>query len=129
MTLGEIGLFAAIWVAAFAGSLAVAVTVVVRLPADYFTRPRRPFLGGAHPGVRAVLIVLKNVAGVGIIAVGLVLSIPGVPGQGLLTILIGLLLVDFPGKFRLEKSIIRRPGVNRAVNGLRRRFGRPPLES
>jgi hypothetical protein len=49
------------------------------------------------------------------------------PGQGLLTILIALILLDFPGKRSLERRIIARPKVLRAVNGLRTKAGRPPL--
>ena len=50
------------------------------------------------------------------------------PGQGLLTLLIGLMLTDFPGKYRLEKRLIAQPGVLKAVNWLRARAGHPPLE-
>jgi hypothetical protein len=58
---------------------------------------------------------------------GLLLSLPGIPGQGLLTVLIGLMLVDFPGKLRLERWLIGLPRVLQTVNRLRQRYGRPPL--
>ncbi len=51
----------------------------------------------------------------------------GVPGQGLLMVLIGLMLVDFPGRRRVEKALARRPGILATVNRLRARFSRPPL--
>ena len=59
--------------------------------------------------------------------VGIVLSIPGVPGQGLLTILLGVMLLDFPGKRRLELKIVSRPSVLKTVNSLRSKFGKPKL--
>jgi hypothetical protein len=55
------------------------------------------------------------------------MSIPGVPGQGLLTVMIGLMLLDFPGRRRLEKSLARRRSILTAMNRTRARFGHPPL--
>jgi hypothetical protein len=63
-----------------------------------------------------------------LIVVGAVLSIPGVPGQGVLTIVVGLFLVDFPRRQKLERALARRPGVLPALNRLRVRFGRAPLQ-
>jgi hypothetical protein len=59
---------------------------------------------------------------------GFVMALPGVPGQGILTMLIGLTLVDFPGKRSLEQRLVRRPSVRRALDKVRARFGHPPLE-
>ena len=110
-------------------SLALAAFVVVRWPHDQFThREPRAFLVGRHPILRALGIAGKNLAGALLVVIGIVMALPGVPGQGFLTILIGLTLVDFPGKRGLERSIVRRPSVLRAVNQLRTRFGRAPLE-
>jgi hypothetical protein len=50
------------------------------------------------------------------------------PGQGLLTILLGLLFADFPGKRRLLRAILRRDSVWRALGALRKRLGREPFE-
>ena len=50
-----------------------------------------------------------------------------IPGQGLLTIAIGLLLVDFPGKYRLERWLISRRPIIRVVNWMRRRAGRTEI--
>ena len=49
------------------------------------------------------------------------------PGQGVLTILAGLALLDFPGKRALELKILKRPSILGAVNWLRERRGREPL--
>jgi hypothetical protein len=45
----------------------------------------------------------------------------------LLTLLVGVFLLDFPGKYAFEKWLVGRPGVLRMINWLRRRRGRPPL--
>ena len=57
----------------------------------------------------------------------IVFSLPGVPGQGILTVVVGILLMDFPGKKRLERRIIGIPRVLEAINRLRRNRGREPM--
>ena len=75
-----------------------------------------------------MLVIARNLAGWLFITVGLFLAVPGVPGQGLLTIFIGVLLIDFPNKYRLERWLVTRPGVLPLLTRLRIRFGRPPFE-
>ena len=50
------------------------------------------------------------------------------PGQGLLTILIGISLVNFPGKYRLERYLVSRRWAQRSLNWVRKRGGKPPFE-
>jgi hypothetical protein len=122
-------LAAALCVASLAISLAATGMVVVRLPADYFLREKRPLpFEGRSVWLRVAARVGLNLLGMVLIATGIVMSLPGVPGQGLLTILLGLMLVDIPGKRRVELLILRRKLVHRAVDRLRRRFDRAPLE-
>ena len=77
--------------------------------------------------MRILVIVGKNLLGLLHVAIGLLLSVPGVPGQGALTILIGVMLLDLPGVRRLERWLVRRPSVYRTINRIRARFGKPPL--
>jgi hypothetical protein len=110
-------------------SLFVTGWAIVRLPADYFVGPHPPpFWGNRSPLVRVVGIVGKNLLGVVLVVLGVLLSLPGVPGQGVLTILLGIMLIDLPGKRRLEKWLVSRPNVLRFVNRLRARYGQPPLK-
>jgi hypothetical protein len=119
-------LAAGIFLATFAISLAVFAALVVALPERYFAEQRDLWVD-RHPVVRWLGIIGKNLLGLVIIAVGVLLSIPGVPGQGLLTIAVGLMLLDIPGKHRLVRAVVHRPGVLRRLNRLRSWFGRPPL--
>jgi len=66
--------------------------------------------------------------GVLLVAVGIVLSLPGVPGQGLLTVLLGVMLIDFPGKRTVEQKLLKRPAITNGITRLREKFGKPPLE-
>jgi eukaryotic-like serine/threonine-protein kinase len=108
-------------------SVVVIGFALARLPADYFVNPeaRRPI--DRHPVLKVLFILLRNVLGYVLIGLGLILSLPGVPGQGLLTILMGVMLIDFPGKHRAERWLLTRRGMLTAVNRLRAKLGRPPL--
>lgn len=112
----------------FIGSLIVIPILVIHIPQKYFLHQKRnPAVNpGQNPGLRPVLLILKNVFGVLFVLAGLAMLV--LPGQGLLTILIGIILVDFPGKFALERKIIQQKKVLSAVNRLRARAGRPPIQ-
>jgi hypothetical protein len=84
-------------------------------------------LAEQHPIVRWAGVILKNVLGTLLVLLGLFLSLPGIPGQGLLTILIGVMLLSFPGKRRLERRLVSRPSVLAAINALRAYFGKPAM--
>jgi hypothetical protein len=119
---------AAIAVVAFLVTTAAAVAVVVLMPADHFSRPPgQDSAARRHPVMRWVLIILKNVAGLLIVPLGVIMALPLVPGPGLVFILVGLSLLDFPGKRSLERRLLARPTVRRFLNEVRLRFRRPPL--
>ena len=119
---------AALFLGSLAISLVVIGTLLVVLPSTYFLDSHdRGLWIDQHPVVRWSGIVAKNVLGITIVLIGVALSLPGIPGQGLLTILIGLVLLDFPGKRRLERRILRVPRVLTRVNRLRQRYGKSPL--
>jgi hypothetical protein len=121
-----VGTVLAVFVGTCAASLAVVTFFVVRIPADYFSTERRPAAGPV--GMRLAIAILKNLAGVALVLVGIVLSVPGVPGQGILTILVGLMLTDLPGVRRVERTLARRRRVRRALDTIRAKFGREPLK-
>ena len=91
--------------------------LLVRLPPDHFrdSSPRGFWLD-KHPFVRRAGLIVKNVLGAAVVALGVVLSLPGAPGPGILTVLIGVMLLDFPGKRRLERWLISRPATLHTIN-------------
>jgi hypothetical protein len=110
-------------------TLLLGTVVVVGWPADRFKGEAPTEAGQARSGlVRALAFAGRNLAGAVLVLLGLIMAIPGVPGQGLLTMLIGLTLLSFPGKRRLERRLVRTPALFGAINRLRARFARPPLE-
>ena len=111
----------------FVGSLLIVPWLIVRIPEDYFlprSRPRLPF-ADRHPILRWTGLIIKNLFGAMLVVAGLAMLL--LPGQGLLTIAVGVLLMDFPGKHHLEGKIIRTRPVSRSVNWLRKKAKVRPL--
>jgi hypothetical protein len=103
--------------------------IVVRMPEDYFLTQRDHFREMSRkypPIVRVILHAGKNAAGVVFLLAGLAMLV--LPGQGIITILVSLVLIDFPGKRSLELRIIRQKKVLAAINWMRARAGRPVLK-
>lgn len=103
--------------AVFVGTLIAVPIWTLRLPQDYFTRPlpQRPPAAVMARTVSAAVLILMGIA-------MLVL-----PGQGLLTILLGVSLLDFPAKRRLERRMLARPHLLQWINRLRARAHKPPV--
>lgn len=115
-------------IAMVVASILLAPYCLVRLPADYFQR-EKPHLGErlkAASTRKALLLILKNVAGMAILVAGVAMLV--LPGQGMFTILVALFLIDFPGKFTLERWVVSRPSVAKSINWLREKAHRPPFE-
>lgn len=110
----------------FVGTLFAIPIILVRLPANYFDeRHPRSWMRDHHPVLRLIAHLAKNLVGAVFLLAGIAMLV--LPGQGLLTILIGVSLLNFPGKRRLEARLVGHPTVLKGINAMRQRFGRPPL--
>jgi hypothetical protein len=110
----------------FIGTLIAIPFILVRLPADYFdVRVPRPWMQDRHPILRVVGHVIKNVAGAVFLFAGFLMLF--LPGQGVLTMLIGISMLDFPGKRKIEAKLIGQPTVLSVINSMRKKRGKPPL--
>jgi hypothetical protein len=99
---------------------------MVKLPPDYLKEPERhSWLERQPAAVRIVLRVLKNVVGLVLLILGIAMLL--LPGQGILTIILAITLLDFPGRVRWQRRIMGKGRTLRSINWLRGRFGRPPL--
>lgn len=106
------------------GSFVSIVAFIIYLPADYFTREKHVSIV-SNPVFRILLRILKNIFGVIALLVGIVMLIG--PGQGFFTILVGVILCDFPSKRKVERKLIARPLVLTTANKIRARFNRTPI--
>jgi hypothetical protein len=123
---------AAVWIAIVSTGMLIAALIavpllIVRIPDDYFAHPRR---AGAvwnrkRPWFRWVWLIAKNALGGALFVAGALMLV--LPGQGLLTLLIAVALLDFPGKFRLQRWIATRRGVIDSINWIRKKAGKQPL--
>lgn len=103
--------------------------VLLRLPADHFVRPRRTWSEAWRGSFKRKLgTAARNALGILLLVAGGLMLIPGVPGPGLLTVLLGLTLVDFPGKQALQRRVFQSSRFRNRVDRLRARFGRPALQ-
>ena len=107
----------------FAVSLVVLPAIILALPPHFFLRYADQ--GGAKKKRGFGVVLLKNLIGFILTGSGIVLLF--LPGQGLLMIFIGIVLMDFPGKRRLVRHLLRNRQLHRSLNWIRRQAGRPPL--
>lgn len=122
------GWFALVSLATFVVSGVALPWLLTRLPEDYFLEVDRE-VPPSWPRRRALYWawrLLKNLLGVVLLLAGFVMLFT--PGQGMLTTLAGLWLMDLPGKRRCERHLIARPKVLASVNWIRHKAGKPPFQ-
>ncbi len=109
------------------GTILVIPWLITKIPEDYFIDVKRheSRLRAYHPAVYITILVIKNLFGIFCFVIGLAMLV--LPGQGLLTMLIGVLLINFPGKYRFERWLISKDSVYKSINWIRRRSGKPDL--
>jgi len=123
LTLG----LAALTVVVAAGSLWGVRWFLIHIPPDYFIGSRAPSerLKNWHPIARWAWLITKNILGALLVLAGVVMLFT--PGQGILSLLLGITLLDFPGKVAVERWIVNRPHVLPLINRMRAKAGKPPL--
>jgi len=116
---------AIISVITFVISVVLIPVVISRLPANYFQAQYRNTLL-ANEGIATIFIVAaKNLIGLILVIAGFLMFF--IPGQGILTMLIGLGLMNFPGKYKMERKLVSRPAVLKSMNWIRSKAGVGPL--
>ncbi|MCG8378101.1 MAG: hypothetical protein MI865_01360 [Proteobacteria bacterium] len=114
-------------VVTFLGTLALVPLILSIMPVNYYSSTARQRRERTHMQ-RALLLplwLLKNLFGLLLVIAGMLMLV--LPGQGLLTIFVGLIFLDFPGKYRMERKMVSNDSVLRSINWVRARTGKPPL--
>ncbi len=111
----------------FVVSLVAIPWLITKIPVDYFHEQRRvtPSAKGRYFLLAQLLAGIKNVLGFALVLSGVLMLM--LPGQGVLTILIGLFLMDFPGKYTLERKLVCMPKVQRSLNWIRAKANKEPF--
>lgn len=113
---------------AFVGTLIVIPILVIHIPVDYFNRGTqiRGLSRRNYSLIRLLGLVIKNLFGIIFVLAGIAMLV--LPGQGFITLLIGIMLLDFPRKFALERRIVQQRTVLRAINWMRAKAHKPALQ-
>jgi hypothetical protein len=114
-------------IATFVLSALLLPIAIGALPAEYFVGDHAPRPAWTQRHVRTwrLVQILKNAAGAALLLIGLAMLV--LPGQGILTLLAALVLLDLPKKRALEQKIVRQPAIHRALNWIRTRRGHQPF--
>jgi hypothetical protein len=122
-----LGALGVLGIVSLVATVAFLPAALVRIPPDYFRHRRRhrPRAEAPRDVAAWAVLVARNVLGALLVLAGVAMLV--LPGQGLITLLVGLMLTSFPGKYSLEKWLVSRPGVLRAINWLRQRAGHAPV--
>ena len=110
----------------FIFSLLTIKWLVALIPSDYFIKKNNSEFRSNYPIFWLVSIIIKNLVGYTLIVGGILMLV--LPGQGLFTIFVGLMLSNYPGKFYIERKFIAIPSVLRAINWLRKKSNTPPIK-
>ena len=100
--------------------------LVALIPTNYFIKKNMVKSKRSYSFIWLISVIVKNLIGYTLILGGLLMLV--LPGQGLFTILMGLVLSNYPGKYNIERRFISIPSVLRTVNWLRKKSNKPPLE-
>ena len=96
------------------------------IPSNYFINQNNSKFRSNYPMLWLISVIIKNLIGYTLIIGGMLMLV--LPGQGLFTILIGLMLSNYPGKFYIEKKFIAIPSILKTINWLRKKSNKPPLK-
>ena len=110
----------------FVGSVIAGWLVLVHLPENYLTRSEPTSLYRSKSKLVNLFVeIVRNLLGLGFLLVGMVMLVT--PGQGILSIVVGIILIEFPGKQKLIRKIVASPNIFKAINKIRKQANKPPL--
>ena len=96
------------------------------IPHNYFVDKKRvSLIKMKNPLMWLPIIIIKNSIGLVLILCGILMLI--LPGQGVLTIITGLIFLDYPGKFKFERLLVRNKLILNSMNWIRRKLNKPDL--
>ena len=111
-------------------SVFMMVLIISFLPEDYFKSENRNLISrvqnSRYPLLKLLVLITKNFFGVLLLLSGILMLV--LPGQGILTIITGLVFIDYPGKYKFERKLLRQKGVINSINWIRSRLSKPSLK-
>lgn len=101
----------------FFASLALIPWIICRLEANHFLHLHAHAHSNKHPLAFVHLRLLRYLLGAILLVAGVLMLF--LPGQGLLTMILGLSLLDFPGKQQAVDKLLQIPSIQKALNWIR----------
>ena len=111
-------------------SVFMMVLIISFLPEDYFKSENRNLISSVqnsqYPLLKLLVLITKNFFGILLLLSGILMLV--LPGQGILTIITGLVFMDYPGKYKFERKLLKQKGVINSINWIRSRLNKQPLK-
>ena len=111
-------------------SVFMMVLIISFLPENYFKSENRNLISNVknsrYPLLKFFILIIKNFFGILLFLSGVLMLV--LPGQGILTIITGLVFIDYPGKYKFERKLLRQKGVINSINWIRSRLNKPSLK-
>ena len=111
-------------------SVFMMVLIISFLPENYFKSENRNLISSVqnsrYPLLKLLVLITKNFFGILLLLSGVLMLV--LPGQGILTIITGLVFIDYPGKYKFERKLLRQKGVINSINWIRSRLSKPSLK-
>lgn len=117
------------WIAAVSGmmflvSLWLVTWFIIRVPEGYFIT-EGPAVHHSNRVLHYFILLLRNGIGFFLLAAGMAMLV--LPGQGVITMIMGVSLISLPGKHRLLNWILQRQRVRQTLNWIRQKAGKEAL--
>jgi len=108
----------------FIASLLLTTLLIGKIPQEYFIHTNQHKVEIKHLG-HLIIVIIRTLIGFVLLIAGIIMLVT--PGQGIITILLGLFLMEFPGKRKLELKFIKHNPTFKALNWLRNKAGKSPF--
>ncbi|MGL1893885.1 MAG: hypothetical protein OCD02_19765 [Spirochaetaceae bacterium] len=118
-------LLTSITIITFVGSLILIPLIIINLSPDYFSEKGHSLYEYKHPIIRYTVLIVKNIFGYILLVLGFIMLF--IPGQGLLSITLGIFFINFPGKKKLEYKVLSNKKVSSVINSIRRKAGKDEI--
>ena len=109
----------------FIASLLLTPLLLGKIPQDYFIHTNQHKVEIKHLG-HLIVVVIRTLIGFVLLIAGIIMLVT--PGQGIISILLGLFLMEFPGKRKLELKLINHEPTFKTLNWLRSKVNKSPFD-
>lgn len=122
---GYLEALAALSLLTFLISLVCIPVLIAMLPRDYFHPARPPWSLFSSPAAQLIVLCLRNVIGFLLFCAGVAMLF--LPGQGIITIIIGIAVMRFPYKRAILLKATRSQSVRKSLDWIRRKMKKEPF--